>query len=103
MLPDGYYAVRSGQSDMRLLWLKTLKGDQERKSATLFGKRVLFYRKANGWQAFAFVGDDENLHIHKKFLFSWKPEQLQAVREAFLALKQDPRSAMALYKQIQKK
>lgn len=101
MLPDGHYAVRTG-NDVRLLWLKTLKGEQERKSKTLFGKRVLFYRRGSNWQAFAFVNDDETLRIHTKFLLQWTPEQLVAAREAFLALKQDPPAAMTLYKEVQK-
>jgi len=103
MLPDGRYAVARQSGDYRLIWLKTIAGDLGKKDAGLFGKRILYYKTADGWQAFGFLDDDGSLRIHRKFLLAWTPEQLESIRSVFMALIENPQQARELYKVMEKK
>jgi hypothetical protein len=100
MLPDGQYAVQTKSGDCRLFMLKTVNGKRGEADDGLFGRRILSYKKPNGWQAFAFLNDNGSLQIYLRFLNESTPEQLDALRRAVDAIRADPQQAMELYRNL---
>ena len=94
MLPDGRYAVPYSDSH-RLIKVQTITAP-----GRTFGRRVLFYKKERGWEDFAFLNEDNSIHLYVKMKITWTEEQKEVVQSAVKALIRDPQKAKELYIEI---
>jgi hypothetical protein len=100
ILKDGHYAVRYGEY-CRLIWLRTQKVG--RKGAQKYGKRyrrILAYKRGDGWEDFAFLNDDGSLKMYHSCKRTWTPEQLAAIQSGIDAIRVAPGVAQQLYEEV---